>query len=117
MRNPLIWAAVLAAFLFGGPAVVAHGDATWIMEGEWSECCGPADCKWLAPGDVQAQPNGWYVKSRGEYFPFDKTLPNQDPAGHHFWLCVDLSTGEDWQSSETRRVKGYPCFFGPQPRI
>lgn len=82
----------------------AHDDATWIMQGPHSYCCGPEDCH---PIKVRVVPNGWAFDHplTGKLMIVDFDYPSKPSEDHQFWACFNL-IAEDKPLREG-------CFFLP----
>ena len=77
---------VAAAAAFAPPAV-AHGDASWIMlDPKTRNCCGPDDCRRMAPGEVVEEGRGWTVVATGEHVE-GITTRLRDSIDGNFWIC------------------------------
>jgi hypothetical protein len=86
--------AALAVLLAGAAApAFAHGDATWIMTNpKTRSCCGPADCRRMAPGEVVAEGKGWTVVATGEHVE-GITTRLRDSIDGNFWICRNEGPG------------------------
>lgn len=79
---PLVCAAAVSA----SPAF-AHGDASWIMQNpKTRNCCGPADCRRMEPGEVVEEGRGWTVVATGEHVE-GITTRLRDSIDGDFWIC------------------------------
>jgi hypothetical protein len=71
---------------FASPAF-AHGDASWIeMNPKTRSCCGPHDCRRMAPGEVIEEGAGWTVVATGEHVE-GITTRLRDSIDGDFWIC------------------------------
>jgi hypothetical protein len=69
------------------PPAFAHGDASWIMlNPKTRNCCGPADCRRMAPGEVVEEGRGWTVIATGEHVE-GITTRLRDSIDGSFWIC------------------------------
>jgi|AraplaMF_Col_mMF_1032025.scaffolds.fasta_scaffold00123_43 hypothetical protein len=69
------------------PPAVAHGDASWIMlNPKTRNCCGPDDCRRMAPGEVVEEGRGWTVVATGEHVE-GITTRLRDSIDGSFWIC------------------------------
>lgn len=93
---------MVGLFIIGVSLAAAHGDAEWIMRGDYraptgEHCCGPEDCFKLDAADVAVVPGGYMVKSVNEFIPAEAALLSEDG---NYWRCK--------RSDGSRR-----CFFAP----
>jgi len=96
-----------AAQAFAHPAF-AHGDATWIMQDPKTRaCCGPNDCRRMAPGEVVAAGRGWTVVATGEHVE-GVTTKLRESIDDHFWIC--RNDGPAGPGTADLR-----CLFVPRP--
>jgi hypothetical protein len=86
MRALVIVANMLLAVALAPPAF-AHGDASWIMQNpKTRSCCGPDDCRRMAPGEVIEEGAGWTVVATGEHLE-GVTTRLRDSIDGDFWIC------------------------------
>lgn len=100
----LIFMLILA---FSADMAFGHDDAYWIKEGGYRDalgnlCCGPAECRQLAAGDVAVTRGGYLIRSTGETIPFSKATPTPAERGG-YWRCRDAE-GIVYKTK---------CFFAP----
>lgn len=94
---------ILAAACLGPAAATAHD--SWINRGGYVEygtvnhCCGDHDCATWPREDVEVSPDGYRIRSTGEFVPRFKALGSEDS---DYWICRK-STG------------AIRCFFAPGP--
>lgn len=55
------------------------------LSGTINSCCGGDDCRALADDDVEAQPGGYWIKSKKWFVPNASAQPGPDTA--HYHLC------------------------------
>lgn len=94
----LLGVVLLLAVVLGPPAR-AHGDASWINDGKYTDangvhCCSVTDCGVISADDVAAVPGGYSV--RGFLVPHGSVHSSKD-AQH--WACT--------------KPGGYRCLFIP----
>lgn len=95
--------AILAAVCLGPAAAAAHD--SWINRGGYVEygtvnhCCGEHDCTPWPGSDIEVSPEGYRIRSTGEFVPRFKALGSEDS---DYWICRK-STG------------AVRCFFAPGP--
>jgi hypothetical protein len=86
MKALVIPAAVLFAAVLASTAF-AHGDASWIMlNPKTRSCCGPEDCRRMAPGEVVEEGAGWTVVATSEHLE-GVTTRLRDSIDGDFWIC------------------------------
>jgi hypothetical protein len=86
MKALVIVASMLLAVALTLPAF-AHGDASWIMQNpKTRSCCGPDDCRRMAPSEVIEEGAGWTVVATGEHLE-GVTTRLRDSIDGDFWIC------------------------------
>ncbi|WP_395022491.1 hypothetical protein [Dongia sp.] len=91
LRSALI---VLASCVAAAPPpALAHGDASWIEQNpKTRSCCGPHDCRMMAPGEVIEEGRGWTVVATGEHVE-GITTRLRDSIDGNFWICRNEGPG------------------------
>ncbi len=97
-----IAAIIIAALIILGVIysyAFAHGDAEWIMRGNYRAatgelCCGPTDCAAVPAGEVETVRYGYIW--HGHFVRSRDALPSTDG---QFWACT--------------KPDGVRCFFAP----
>ena len=91
MKHRLLIAGL--ALVASASAVLAHGDAAWIMQdSRTSYCCGPSDCERAPLSAVKPINGGWLVVSTDQRFM--EGSPDLHPSkDQDFWLCRPPNLG------------------------